>query len=311
MKQLNQTKRILVIGATGMLGEPVARALDKAGYQVRILARKLKQAHAKFGENYEVFEGDVEHPQTLEPALQGCYGVHINLAGGPLPDNYNAIEYQGTANVASAAARLGIKRLSYISGASVSEQNSWFYAINAKYEAEKAIQRSGVPYFIFCPSWFMESLPRFIQADTATIIGKHPNPFHFVAAKDYASMVAKAYGLPEAANKRFFIYGPRALPMQDALQHYCDTVQPNVKVSTVPVQAMQNMARQTDNLVLKDITALMAYFEKLGEKLEAGDSQESNNLLGAPATTLEQWCAEKLDEKQLLSQKDKREVTAV
>jgi len=34
-------KRILVLGATGMLGEPVARHLQEAGLLVRILARDV------------------------------------------------------------------------------------------------------------------------------------------------------------------------------------------------------------------------------------------------------------------------------
>jgi uncharacterized protein YbjT (DUF2867 family) len=35
------SKRILVLGATGMMGEPVARHLQEAGFLVRILARDV------------------------------------------------------------------------------------------------------------------------------------------------------------------------------------------------------------------------------------------------------------------------------
>jgi uncharacterized protein YbjT (DUF2867 family) len=100
-------KVILVVGATGMLGEPVARQLDADGYKVRILTRSPEKAKTKFGDSYEIVQGDVEQPDTLETALAGCYGVHINLAGSPKPESYDHIEHQGTTNVAQAASNAG------------------------------------------------------------------------------------------------------------------------------------------------------------------------------------------------------------
>lgn len=50
-------QRILVIGATGLLGEPVARCLQDAGFSVRVLARQANRARLKFPEPFEVVEG--------------------------------------------------------------------------------------------------------------------------------------------------------------------------------------------------------------------------------------------------------------
>ena len=44
----------------------------------------------------------------------------------------------------------------------------------------------------------------------------------------------------------------------------------------------------TGNQMLGFFAGLMAYFEKAGEP---GDPTEANQLLGAPATTLEAWMA--------------------
>ena len=62
------THKILVIGATGMLGEPVARQLKATGFDVRVLTRSAEKARARFGEDYEIFTGDVEDPAALETA---------------------------------------------------------------------------------------------------------------------------------------------------------------------------------------------------------------------------------------------------
>ena len=68
---------ILVLGATGMLGEPVARQLKASGYQVRLLSRSAEKARARFGDGYEIAAGDVEDIASLEAALDGCQAAHI------------------------------------------------------------------------------------------------------------------------------------------------------------------------------------------------------------------------------------------
>ena len=52
-------KRILIIGATGLLGEPVARRLKKKGFSVHIMARDIQKARDQFGDDYEIVGGDV------------------------------------------------------------------------------------------------------------------------------------------------------------------------------------------------------------------------------------------------------------
>ena len=74
-------KRILVLGATGLLGKPAAQKLKEAGFQVRILARDVEKAATIFSSEYEIVPGDVTDLTTLEAAMQDCYGVHISVGG--------------------------------------------------------------------------------------------------------------------------------------------------------------------------------------------------------------------------------------
>ena len=279
-------KIILVVGATGMLGEPVARQLAADGYSVRVLTTNPAKAKQKFDKPFEIIQGDVEKPATLESALAGCYGVHINLNGGPTPESYDRIEHKGTAAVAFAAIKFGIERITYISGASVRRENRHFYGTDAKFQAEAAIQDCGLAYTIFRPSWFMESLPLFVRNGRASTIGKQPHPVHWVAAADYARMVSKAYQTPAAEDKILYVYGPQAIPILEALKTYCAIAQPDVKVSSTPVWLVKLMATITGNALLKDVANLMAYYENI---VEDSDPSEANQLLGAPSTTLQQW----------------------
>ncbi|MCJ7532097.1 MAG: NAD(P)H-binding protein [Anaerolineales bacterium] len=173
-------ERILVIGGTGMLGEPVPRQLQADGYQVRILTRSPQKATARLGKSYELAVGDVDNPSLLEAALQGCDGVHISLDGGKDYD----LERRGGVNVAGAAVKAGVKRITYLSGASVAEENCWYPGTKAKFLAEKAIRESGIPYTIFNAGWFMESLSRFVHGERAFVIGKQPNATPWITAED-------------------------------------------------------------------------------------------------------------------------------
>lgn len=275
-------KSILVIGGTGMLGEPVARRLAKDGYRVRVFTHTPEKARAKFGTEFEIVAGDVEDPASLEKAMQGCWGVHVNSYGGPDPD----LERRGVQNIARAAVKAGLQRLTYISGATVQEANTWYAGTRAKFEAEKAIRESGLPYTIFRAASFMETLPQYVRGKQANLIGKQPFPRFWVAAEDYARMVSTAYADPKAANKTLYILGPQALTIREALQTYCGIVSPEAKVSAMPLWMAPIVARLFGVKELANALPYIRYSETVGE---SGNPTEANALLGAPKITLEQW----------------------
>ena len=272
-------KVILVLGATGLLGKPVAEQLDRDGFAVRVLARDPQKARNILTGDVEIVQGDVADLARLERAMDGCFGVHISV-GGP-------VDQLSAENVATLAFKNGIERVTYISGATVAEQNRYFPMVAQKLEAEKAICSSGVSYTIFCPTWPMEMIARFARDGKPSMIGKQPNPVHLFAAQDLAQMVSRAYQEEEAAGKRFYVYGPEAIPLVDALERYCRVFHPQVnKVSVMPLWLAKALGSLTGNEGLKFAAGLMAYFDKTAE---AGDSTEANTILGAPATTFDAW----------------------
>jgi len=273
-------KTIAVIGGTGMLGRTVSHRLDEKGFRVRIMTRDGQKASKMFSRSFEIVTGDPMDTNRLEEALHGCYGVHISLP--------SEVERSVARAVAKVAAKHGIERISYISGATVTEENRWFPMINRKFQAEAAIRESGIPYTIFCPTWFMESLPKFIVNGRAAVLGKQPYPYRWVAAEDFAKMVLTAFGLAEAANQRFFVFGPEAIRMREALRRYCAVFHPDIKkVASTPFWLVKLLATVTGDQGLKGAGELMSYFEKVGEG--SNNPAKVNGLLGAPAMTLDAW----------------------
>ena len=276
-------KRILLLGGSGMLGEPVARCLNDDGFQVRILARDVVKARQQFDAAFEIVPGDVTNVESLKRALVDCHGAHISVGG--------AVDQISAENVAALAPEVGLAQITYVSGSSVCEENGWFRMTAQKLVAEKAIRECGIPYTIFCPTWPMEQLPRFVIGQRATLVGDRPVPWHWFAADDMGRMVANAYQREGALGKRLYIHGPEQISMEGALEQYCRAFHPEIEsVSLMPIEMARSVADSTGNKMLGFFTELMAYFQKVGE---TGDPAEANEILGAPTTTLAEWIAQR------------------
>jgi uncharacterized protein YbjT (DUF2867 family) len=272
-------KRILVLGGTGMLGEPSARRLQEDGFRVRLLARDVEKTSLRFGDDFEIVPGDVADPDSLERGMDGCQGVLISV-GGP-------VDQLSAENVAALASRLGLEHIIYLSGCTVAEENCWYSMTAQKMNAENAIRACGSPYTILRPTWPMEQLPRFVRGGQATVIGVLPEPWHWFAATDLARMVSNAFVSEGVLEKCLYIHGPEAIPMKEALERYCRVFHPEIEtVSVLPIDAARAVAESTGNDLLKMAAEMMAYFQKVGEP---GDPSEANRLLGAPTITLDDW----------------------
>jgi uncharacterized protein YbjT (DUF2867 family) len=258
------------------------------GYNVRLLVRNVERARARLGPDFGYSAGNVDDPDAVERALEGCVGVHVSLRGGSDPKELDVTEHRGTARVAALAARQGVSRLTYLSGMLVAD-DAQIPGDRAKYRAEQAIRRSGVPYTIFKPTYFMETLPRHIQGNLAVVLGRQPHPLHMVAAGDFASMVSRSFRVSEAANRVFFVHGPQAITIPDALRAYCSLVEPGKRVVSLPLWFMSIVDALLMSGQLRSTLQLMKAMQRLGER---GDPSEANEMLGAPTTTLRRWCEE-------------------
>ena len=135
-----------------------------------------------------------------------------------------------------------------------------------------------------------KSRARFFRRGRAIMIGKHPTPYHWFAAADFARMVSAACQTDEAVGKRLYVHGPEAIAMRDALERYRVALHPEIaSVSNMPTWLGRLIGTVTRNPMLKFASELMAYFERVGEP---GDPTEANRLLGAPRTTMDQWLQE-------------------
>ena len=82
------TRTILVIGATGAMGRPIVSRLladENNNWHIRAFTRNPDSSHAqqllemgKQGNRVELFQGDINDPDSVAAAMEGVYGVFCN-----------------------------------------------------------------------------------------------------------------------------------------------------------------------------------------------------------------------------------------
>lgn len=110
---------VLVTGATGLVGNALAKRLCGNGYAVRALIRDPTRATGILPREITLVRGDIAVPATLREAMSGIELV-FHAAGMPeqwqRDDSiFDQANRQGTANVLDAAIAAGVRRVVYTS----------------------------------------------------------------------------------------------------------------------------------------------------------------------------------------------------
>jgi len=279
------SRPVLILGATGMLGYPVAQALTTRGHRVRALSRDAESARRLLGDDVEIVQGSALEASDVAAAMAGCRAVHVNLT--------QQAELAAMRHVVGSETAPELERISYVSATTACEANRWFEVVDVKMRTEEVLARSGIPSVVFCPTWVMETLENFVHGNRGTIlVGRNPPELHFFAAADFGRMVAASYDDERALGRRLFVHGPEGVTLPDALERFYAACHPGLKLMRLKLRQARLIARLTRREGLTYVTKLIDYFDRVGE---LGDPSEANALLGAPSITLDEWFASPRD----------------
>jgi len=111
--------KILVTGATGMVGANIVYELLKSGDTVSVLARSKEKAEKLFPKNVNILLGDITDKDSLQKATSG-QDIVYHSAGLPEqwfrdPFIFTRTNVEGTRNVLEAAKNAKVKRVVYTS----------------------------------------------------------------------------------------------------------------------------------------------------------------------------------------------------
>ena len=146
---------VLVTGATGKQGGHLVGELLARGHSVRALTRKPDSpaATALAERGVTIVPGNFDDEGSLERAARGVdtiFAMSTPFEHGAKTETLEGI------NIVRAASRLRVKHLVYSSVAGA-DRATGIPHFDSKFEVEQEIRRSGIPFTIVAPVFFMEN----------------------------------------------------------------------------------------------------------------------------------------------------------
>jgi uncharacterized protein YbjT (DUF2867 family) len=283
---MSAIKRIAIIGATGMLGIPVTRALLDAGFEVTALARNPQAAESVLPAATNIVAADARDEASLRRGLAGYDGLYLNLSVSPNERRTDFhTEQQGLEHIITAAREAGIKRLAYLSAMIQDTLTSTWWVLDIWREALVRIKKSGIPYTIFYPSNFMETLPqRHMVGAVLVIPGRSPYPNYWIAGRDFGRQVAKSFALPSAANREYVVQGPEPMTYSEAARRFARAAAARPLVVRLPLSILR-----LAGLVSPEMRFNANMMETVLSYPEVFKAEEAWRELGQPTTTFEEF----------------------
>ena len=219
---------VLVTGGTGFVGQQVIKELLHRGHEARCLLRPGSEKKLPQAEDVQVVSGDVNQPQSLPPAMQGCDAV-IHLVGiiREFPHRnitFQKLHVEATANVVAAARQANIRRYLHMSALEAKPAPVASYH-QTKQQAEALVMASGLTYTIFRPSIIYGPGDAFIklfqqQIETlrlVPVIGDGRYQLQPVPVWQVAQGFALALEKPNSENRSYDVGGPDPVTFNDLI----------------------------------------------------------------------------------------------
>lgn len=249
---------LLVVGATGSIGQHVVREALAQGYAVRALVRNRARAQRLLPPGIDIVIGDLTSPITLgEPvadvdAIVFTHGSH----GGR--DDAESIDYAGVRNILTALDGRRV-RIALMTSIGVTEHDGAYNrstrAHDWKRRSERLVRASGNDYTIVRPGWFDYNTPGerqivMLQGDTR----RTGTPADGVIARDQiARVLVDSLRLADADHKTLELVAESG-PAQDDLTAVFAALEPDIGIDGVDDSPTLPLDGEPDS-VLKDLTA--------------------------------------------------------
>ena len=218
--------KILVLGATGHVGQPLVKDLVARGEKVKAASRSGKPVGGAEGVVFDVLKPD------FDALFQGVDRLYLLL-----PTGYVDAKGLLLPIVAAAAARK--VKIVFQSVFGVDADDSIPYR-----QVEIAIGKSGVPYVILRPNWFADNFHIFWKAgiDHGVIaVPAAEGKSSFIDVRDIAASAAAALTSRHFDGKAFNLTGPAALSYAEAAEILSSVLGRKIAYQSVTTEAFVTM----------------------------------------------------------------------
>jgi uncharacterized protein YbjT (DUF2867 family) len=260
----------LVVGATGLLGSEICRALAAEGKPVRALVRttsdqsKVAQLESL---GVEIAVGDLKDPSSLDAACRGASAV-ISTASATISrqegDSIQTVDLEGQLSLINAANAAGISQFVLIS---FPQSDLEFPLQTAKRAVEEHLKSSGLTYTILQPAIFMEVwLSPALGFDAANakaqIYGSGENKSSWISYKDVAKFSIASLDNPAARNAVIELGGPEALSPLEVVRIFERALGQKFDIQHVPEDALRQQRESAIDPLQQTFAALMLDYSR-------------------------------------------------
>jgi uncharacterized protein YbjT (DUF2867 family) len=276
-------KNITVIGATGLIGVPVTKALVNAGFNVTALAlvRDSDKAKKILPSNIHFIQGDLNSKKAIKDAVRNAEGVYINLNAtfNDKEKEFNT-EREGLDNILSVLKKSPVKQVAFLSSFLARDYQGNWWVMKMKKAVISKVKNSGLPYTIFYASSFMENLESSMRdGNKINTIGKPTSKLSWwIASEDFAKQVAKAFTIESAINKEYNIQGLEGLTTANAIKTYINNYK---KAQLKSVNLPMGMAKFLA-LFIRPLKFAIPLIETINNDNEKFEAEQTWKELGKP-----------------------------
>jgi len=262
-------KVIAVVGGTGFLGRHVVETLEKAGYSVRALSRRVGF--------------DALHPNPID--LQGVDAV-VNLAGIKREDGsqtFQAVHVDLVRNVIGAMKVAGVRRLIHISVVVARAAPGLPYH-DSKWRGEEIVRASDLDWTILRPGVIygegddmLTHLALMIRtAPVFPIVGDGTSPMRPVDVRDVAAAVAATLHRP-VAQKTYEIVGPDRLTLREVVKRVAEAMELPLSIWSMPL-ALMHLPVRIMEATMRQPLSTRAQLAMLAEGLDGDPAPARSDL---------------------------------
>ena len=238
--------RVLLTGATGLLGGELLKLLLAEGHEARCLLRAGSPNASRLdAERAEIFRGDAADEEDLLRALQGTEAL-LHVAG---------IEYAQP--VVEAARRAGVGRVVVVGSTSV--HSSYEFRAGPKLRMERLVRRSGLDWTIVRPSMIygserdknVQRLLRFLgRSPVFPMFGPGTNLWQPVYHEDCARGVYEALVRLSAVGRSYDLPGGESLTYLDLVKTAAGALGKKPRIVRLPLEPVRLLLGAAEKLRL-------------------------------------------------------------
>ena len=185
---------IVVTGATGRVGRPLAERLLAAGRAVRAVARDAEKLKPLAARGAEVLKGSLHDPVFLTEAFQGANATFVLTALDVKAPEVNIDQYKKAESIATAIRAARVNYVVFLSswGADVPEKSGG--VLGCRRLEQLLDETPGLNVVHLRPVWFMENFLWNIglikMAGINGLAIRPESPFSMIASRDIAPIAA-------------------------------------------------------------------------------------------------------------------------